>query len=196
MPVTPCQPYPALFTAPEGERTDGPAYRSRIHQAKLLCSWCPIKTACRDEAREKAFDGVWGGEDDLERASTRRPPAIGGGRRRADCGTEAGAQRHRRNSEPPCGRCRVASADAGRERKQAKAAEARTKIPGRAAQLLGLMDAGLTATEIAEELGLDRKSIYSLQGRLRYILGADNAHLVEAGRAAGILTDTAEQVAA
>lgn len=44
--------------------------RLKTAQAKEACLSCPIKLQCRTEAREEGIpDGVWGGEDERERAA-------------------------------------------------------------------------------------------------------------------------------
>lgn len=68
MTAYPCHRAPDLFLAPDGERTDSPAYTHRVNAARALCIQCPIMIACRDLGRELHEPGVWGGETDEERA--------------------------------------------------------------------------------------------------------------------------------
>lgn len=84
--------------------------------AKRICARCPVAAQCLEYALEndEAF-GVWGGTTENQRRGMRRntthlrvvddAPAR---RRRAnapECGTEAGAQAHRRRAEKPCPKC-------------------------------------------------------------------------------------------
>ncbi|ABG92362.1 possible transcriptional regulator, WhiB family protein [Rhodococcus jostii RHA1] len=76
---------PALFFHPTNER--GPKRQKRIHEAKKICSQCPVQRPCRDYALavREPF-GIWGGmsEEDRDRI-------LGRGRGRADNTTERSA---------------------------------------------------------------------------------------------------------
>lgn len=119
----PCTGQPELFFGPDGEKTRSPEAQFRIQQARTLCVQCPVWRECRESGRNLAAVGVWGGEDDLNRAKAlgRRiraraalPPA--------EHGTEAGARRHQRNGEPACWPCAEAARSKGAERRAKTAA--------------------------------------------------------------------------
>lgn len=111
-PNLPCRRYdPELFFSTNP---------SDIQLAKSLCRSCPEQIACRETARERREFGIWGGEDDKQRAKAGYKPRRD--RIAADCGTEAGAGAHRRAGEKPCTNCRTAEAAANRLRKQARQA--------------------------------------------------------------------------
>jgi WhiB family redox-sensing transcriptional regulator len=60
---------PELFF-PVGEQ--GPA-RAQIEQAKRVCFACPVRAPCLDWAVQNGIDnGVWGGQDEVERRKARR----------------------------------------------------------------------------------------------------------------------------
>src|SRR5690242_12152773 len=103
---TPCKGRPDLFTIPEGERPGSASYNARVSEAKRLCARCPELLACRDEARARSEEGVWGGEDDTERAAAlgRRLKPVRVPRELAPCGTEQARRRHRRRQEA-CATC-------------------------------------------------------------------------------------------
>lgn len=91
-----------------------------IQDAKNLCRSCPEQILCRETARERHEFGIWGGEDEKQRAKAGYKPRRD--RLAADCGTEAGAGAHRRAGEKPCPGCRAAEAQANRTRKAARKA--------------------------------------------------------------------------
>ncbi|MFD0562877.1 WhiB family transcriptional regulator [Kitasatospora saccharophila] len=111
-----CTRYPDLFSTPDGHRVSTSTYQARLDAAREICIECPIMLACRDEARQLRAFGVWGGEDDIERASAGFKPRQR--RQPAQCGTEAGARRHRLAQEKPCTICLQAETGAQRLRKR------------------------------------------------------------------------------
>lgn len=114
----PCQDSPELFHAPEG-REHANQTMARINAAKSLCFTCPVVSACRDLGRQLREIGVWGGEDDDEREAagyTPRPAVYVANH--PECGTEAGAKRHRRAGEAPCRPCLSAESHANVTRKR------------------------------------------------------------------------------
>ncbi|MGW1174581.1 WhiB family transcriptional regulator [Kitasatospora sp. NPDC002543] len=114
----PCQDEPELFHAPEG-REHANAALARINAAKALCFTCPVIVACRTLGRQLREIGVWGGEDDDEReaAGFKPRPALYVAHH-PECGTEAGAKRHRRSDEKPCRPCLSAESHANVARKR------------------------------------------------------------------------------
>ncbi|WP_257890294.1 WhiB family transcriptional regulator [Rhodococcus sp. USK10] len=76
---------PALFFHPANER--GTKRQKRIHEAKKICSRCPVQRPCRDHALavREPF-GIWGGmsEEDRDRI-------LGRGRGRAENAAERSA---------------------------------------------------------------------------------------------------------
>lgn len=61
----------ALFFAPEGEKQAAAAVR--VEAAKAVCKGCKVRTACLEFALAKPHkEGVWGGQDEKERAAERR----------------------------------------------------------------------------------------------------------------------------
>lgn len=69
----PCKADPELFHAPDGQHTDTPNYQVRVAEAKALCVGCPERIPCRDRGRALGATGVWGGEDDVDRAAAGHP---------------------------------------------------------------------------------------------------------------------------
>lgn len=182
---TPCRTEPRLFIAPDGQREDSPAGRARIAAAKELCRTCPIRTACRDEARTLGAEGIWGGEDDRERRRAGFAPKRASVARIAACGTEAGARRHRREGELPCPNCLAAETQANAVRKAARAEERPPTMPACGPWILRLMAGGLGSYRIANELGVSRRTVYSHQQRMRRALGLDTTEqLLDAAIAA------------
>jgi WhiB family redox-sensing transcriptional regulator len=59
-----------LFFAPPNERE--PARLVREAAARLVCAACPVLAPCRRYAVEFGELGFWGGQNDDERAATRR----------------------------------------------------------------------------------------------------------------------------
>lgn len=116
----PCTDRGDLFIAPHHQPHTTNAYKRRVEMAKYLCSTCPIKLACRDEGRRLGAEGVWGGEDDVERKAA----GIESGRRfrqLAPCGTTAAARRHRRKGEDLCSPCAQAESVHTQNQKAKKA---------------------------------------------------------------------------
>jgi WhiB family redox-sensing transcriptional regulator len=60
-----CKGRTPLFFPPKAERPQARARREA--RANLLCSNCPVRTPCRDFARENHEYGFWGGESEEER---------------------------------------------------------------------------------------------------------------------------------
>jgi len=56
-----------LFYPSAGERPEARA--AREVQASLVCAVCPVKTPCRQWAREHREYGFWGGESEDDRAA-------------------------------------------------------------------------------------------------------------------------------
>ncbi len=54
--------FPALYEQPA-------ATEMREWQAKGVCARCPVKIQCRDFGRANAEQGIWGGENDQDRAA-------------------------------------------------------------------------------------------------------------------------------
>jgi DNA-binding CsgD family transcriptional regulator len=185
--VTPCRGHAILFFTPDHERIGGARYNYRVDRARELCYDCPRMLACRDEGRTLRAEGVWGAEDDLERATAlglppqkiTRPPAQPG----PDCGDPGGAARHRRNNEKPCTRCLATESAAARDRQH----RYELRMPGRGPEILLLMEEGLRGPQIAARTHLSLKTIHRYQRSMRLILGTKSAGLVVAARAAGII---------
>ncbi|MFF9643655.1 WhiB family transcriptional regulator [Kitasatospora aureofaciens] len=114
----PCHNEPELFHAPEG-REPANAALARVNAAKALCFTCPVIKACRDLGRKLRETGVWGGEDDDDReAAGYKPGPTTYVMNAPECGTEAGAKRHRRSGEKPCRPCQNAESSANVARKR------------------------------------------------------------------------------
>lgn len=62
-----CSGQMPLFFARKAERPQARARRE--HKAGQLCDRCPVKTECREYARENRLYGFWGGESEDERHS-------------------------------------------------------------------------------------------------------------------------------
>jgi WhiB family redox-sensing transcriptional regulator len=61
-----CRGHGGLYFAPAGER---PGARDRRESAaKTICARCPVREPCRDHAHRHRETGIWGGENDEERA--------------------------------------------------------------------------------------------------------------------------------
>ena len=126
----PCSGLGHLFFPPHGETTRGAESRER--EAKQICATCPVIDTCRQEGRKGHEAGIWGGENDLERAIAGYPPlyqprrvqdAIRKAREAGivipnyrkpgkplhPCGTNAAYRRHLRDHEEPCVPCREAN---------------------------------------------------------------------------------------
>ena len=82
-------------------------------EAKQVCAGCPCRRECLLLALETGTDyGVFGGLTPKERAGMRRPLH----ERVAQCGTDAGYQRHVRIPEPACRACLTAHTSAESDR--------------------------------------------------------------------------------
>ena len=55
-----------LFFGPPGERPSKRRKRERL--ARAYCDVCPVKDTCREQGRANFETGMWGGENDEERA--------------------------------------------------------------------------------------------------------------------------------
>lgn len=62
-----CRGQTQLFFPPPGERPEARVRREA--KAKALCRTCPVIEPCRQFAREEREHGVWGGENEEERAA-------------------------------------------------------------------------------------------------------------------------------
>ncbi len=118
----PCKTAPDLFVTPDNQKPHTASYRRRVEAAKILCARCPDQVACGQLARDTNASGVWGGEDDVDRARAtgHRPRRLRTTRTPASCGTEAGYKRHRRDGEETCQFCRDALAAVQRRREAAR----------------------------------------------------------------------------
>lgn len=114
----PCSADPDLFFAPDGQHTDTDAYRARAAAAKALCAGCPNRLPCLRQGREERHPGIWGGEDDNERAWAGFKPRTMN-RVPAACGTAAGAKRHSRKGTKACRPC-LDAANAVRRENEAR----------------------------------------------------------------------------
>lgn len=173
----PCTTQPDLFHAPDEGRADVNDHKAdRLHAAVELCLQCPLMIACRDWARINRQSGVWGAETDEERADAISAsqallaPVVE--RNRPDCGTPAGAMWHRRyDPDGPCPLCRRAASQADRERRLRRQEEIATQWPPRLARreqtVLEHLAAGLTRKDIAQAMGVHRKSIDVNVSRIR-----------------------------
>lgn len=192
----PCTGVPGLFFGPDGQRDSSPAGRKRVTAAKAVCFTCPIRIACRDEARTSHAHGVWGGESESDRRKVGFAPKPVAVPRIAACATEAGARRHRREGQPPCIPCLNAEAEANGRRKAARAEERPPTMPKCGPLIMRLMARGHSNQHIANELNVTRRTIYSHQQRIRRALGFDtNEQLIEAAIASvlnGLLAEPAE----
>ncbi|WP_069883483.1 LuxR C-terminal-related transcriptional regulator [Streptomyces luteocolor] len=197
----PCTKQPGLFHAPEG----GAGADGRFRAAVDLCLDCPLMIACRDWAREHRQPGVWGGETDEERtaagyASTLLAPTTQ--RPRPPCGTQAGAMWHRRyDTTGVCIRCRQAASDAERRRKEVRrreiAAEWPPRLTDREKELLSLLAISLSRKEIAQRMGISRKSVDVNVTRIRAKLRVfEIDDLVRVGREHGGADQPSRELAA
>jgi len=67
-----CRDRTSLFFGPPGEQ---PTTRHRREdQAKSVCATCGAQFACREAGRRNYEHGIWGGENDEERALAGFPP--------------------------------------------------------------------------------------------------------------------------
>ena len=67
-----CKGKTHLFFAPAGERPEARARREDL--ARKYCAVCPVQVPCRDEARRNHEAGLWGGENEEERAEAGYAP--------------------------------------------------------------------------------------------------------------------------
>lgn len=88
-----CRDQATLFFGPPGEQ---PAQRiHREDEARQVCTSCPSILACRDAGRRNFEHGIWGGENDEERAGAGFPPrrlvrrSVSAARRVSDTRTQA-----------------------------------------------------------------------------------------------------------
>lgn len=191
----PCVSHPSLYQ-PE-ETGDAESRDDDIRLARAICSRCPVLLECRSWGRTRRETGIWGGETEEERAAlgyARKPQP---GDRRPECGTEAGAKWHRRyGSGKPCAACGYAERQANLQRRRERVQKARSQwpphlYPKEQAVLEGLAE-GLERKEIAQRLGLARKSIDAHLYKLRVKLRTDTDGLVAAGRELGLLKPESE----
>lgn len=61
-----------LFYAPHAERPSARARREA--EGRRVCAACPVRRACRQQAREHLELGLWGGETEDERRVIDRGP--------------------------------------------------------------------------------------------------------------------------
>lgn len=119
----PCVSVPELFFAPEGEIAR--ERKIREGKARERCAVCPVSTACAQMGRDLQEFGIWGGENEKQRAQGGALPTLKAQRawKRAVCGTEGGYQHHRKKKEEICARCAEAhriqrAEERARERKK------------------------------------------------------------------------------
>ena len=67
-----CKGKTHLFFAPAGERPEARARREDL--ARKYCAVCPVQVPCRDEARVNHEAGLWGGENEEQRAAAGYAP--------------------------------------------------------------------------------------------------------------------------
>jgi WhiB family redox-sensing transcriptional regulator len=67
-----CRTKTELFFGPPGEQPS--SRRRREDKAKIVCTGCQAQLACRDAGRRNHEHGIWGGENDEERAVAGFPP--------------------------------------------------------------------------------------------------------------------------
>lgn len=205
---TPCAEEPELFHHPD----DGPGQRGapladRITKAKDRCLDCPLMLDCRQWARDHREFGIWGGEDDDERAEAGYAPRLQLTSKRPPCGTDAGAAAHRRALETVCPACAeaaaVANAIRGAARRAARKAEM-NKIPAKKTRqkawpprlttdqqsLLTLLAMGLDRSAIATRLGAHRRAVGQAVRRLAAKLRTTPDGIVPTARRLGLLPAT------
>jgi WhiB family redox-sensing transcriptional regulator len=109
---------PELFFAPDQERAN--RRNPRIAEAKRVCAGCPVQQEClRWALKHDIREGVWGGLDEGERPTTRRPtrkparaPKVARVSKldpvsRPSCGRQRGYEAHTANGEHQCGTCKA-----------------------------------------------------------------------------------------
>jgi WhiB family redox-sensing transcriptional regulator len=107
-----------LFFAPDQERAN--RRNPRVAEAKRVCDGCPVRQECGAEAETDRIPyGVWGGLDEDERGTSRRPkPKTAGTRKppapaksdpitRPSCGRQRGYDAHTANGERQCDVCKA-----------------------------------------------------------------------------------------
>jgi WhiB family redox-sensing transcriptional regulator len=157
----------------------------QAEEAKAVCRRCPVMERCREWALETGQDaGVWGGLGEDERLACKRRSTYS--HQPQPCGTRAAYKRHLRKSEDPCERCSDANTAYIRT----------TPLSSRELEVLTALADGSTREQIADHLGITRKTIDGYLGRLRSVLAADTDQLVAAAREAGILPAVEGAVAA
>jgi WhiB family redox-sensing transcriptional regulator len=133
-----CVGHSRLFFAPHAERPTNRVVRER--KALALCAVCTVKAACEAWAdRNRETEGIWAGKirgrggntsDELKpRRQTKAQKS------RSSCGTQRGAQLHRKEGTPMCAACETAwenmlagkAASERRKRMQANAELARIR---------------------------------------------------------------------
>ncbi len=62
-----CQGLTEVFFGPAAERPERRVEREAL--ARSYCVTCPVMIPCRDSARVNLEHGIWGGENDEERAA-------------------------------------------------------------------------------------------------------------------------------
>lgn len=185
----PCTTDPQLFHAPDDGRADrGPDAHRRTRHAKALCHTCPLIAACRQWARDHDEVGVWGAEDDNERARAtgyRPPPATPP---QPTCGTPAGAQWHRRyDPAGPCRACLRAESTAKKTREEGRAAAWPPHLTPRQLEVLALWCSGLDIRELRGALGISARSVGGYLLQLRRALRVDtNADIGPAAQRLGL----------
>ncbi|MFD7769880.1 hypothetical protein [Streptomyces sp. NPDC059787] len=118
------------FTVTEEEWNTGADLKRLCGPQLGTCGPCPSRAECIATVKpsQARFDGIAGGRlwcngevidalDDVFEEELTEPKL------RASCGTEAGAQDHKRHGERPCPSCRQAAREMDARRKEAKARE-------------------------------------------------------------------------
>lgn len=88
-----CRTKTDLFFGPPGEQPG--ARRRREDKAKQVCAGCMAVLACREAGRRNYEHGIWGAENDEERAMAGFPPrrlvrrSVSAARRMADADSQA-----------------------------------------------------------------------------------------------------------
>ncbi|WP_432139748.1 WhiB family transcriptional regulator [Streptomyces sp. bgisy154] len=200
----PCASQPQLFHPNIDSEGDSDTLKQSdddVRLARAICSRCPVLLACRAWGRERGETGIWGGETEEERAALGYGRRLQAGERRPECGTEAGAKWHRRyGSGKPCAACARAENEAWLRRRREYERQMQEQwpphlFPKEQAVLEGLAE-GLDRKQIAERLGLARKSIDAHLYKLRKKLRTDTGGLVAAGRELGFLEQPTTELAA
>ena len=108
-----CVGHSRLFFAPHAERP--PARIAREHKALALCAVCTVKAACEAWAdRNRETEGIWAGKVRSRGPASDAPVELEPRRvtkaqkSRPSCGTQRGAQLHRKEGTPMCAACETA----------------------------------------------------------------------------------------